>query len=168
MERRVRRRVLPSVLTRGSSTPMREPLRELNGEAAASGATRFLALGDWRALHGGAAAPGWRQSGADPPVAATGGGGNAVDFGGNDSDEEVLLCPEVLEEMRTISRRYALQRGCAATAGGTNCCAICHAATAGRDCLRVSACGHEFHAACLSRWVIDYRATCPLCRATVG
>lgn len=168
MERRVRRRVLPSVLTRVAADPRREPLREMNGGVAeAAGETRGMAPGDRWVLHGEENTPG-----AFPPGWITGGGENASDFGlsrgESEPDEDMLLCPEVLEEVQAISRRYALQRGCVATAGKANCCAICLSDTVGWNCLRVSACGHEFHAPCLTRWVVDYRATCPVCRAAVG
>jgi hypothetical protein len=28
-------------------------------------------------------------------------------------------------------------------------------------------CGHEFHSKCLERWLLNYNATCPYCRAAL-
>lgn len=56
----------------------------------------------------------------------------------------------------------------AAAAGGDEECAVCLAAYAGGEEVRVLPwCGHGFHRECVDRWLLTRAPTCPVCRSAV-
>lgn len=46
-------------------------------------------------------------------------------------------------------------------------CCVCQEPVKQGDMYRKLPCGHEFHKACVDRWLLDHASTCPVCRAEV-
>ena len=136
--RRVRRRVLPSAL-----------LREHNGGAVAAGVPADSAIPQSAETAGntGVATP--HPHGAVP----------------TEDIIELLYCDEVFE---IPIQRVELFRALDFVLGPPESeCPVCLKTLEYQHCVRTERCKHHFHSECITRWAVEYRNSCPVCRATL-